>query len=436
MADCITIATDLSFKDQITELAAHLSRSLPNADAAAIREFVGEFESKASAEGADQKAIVKSVVDKFAELNGGLEGAKESEVESSHFLLQHVLSSVYEQGSEEYDQAVKNVNEAVRKGAQEATKHTRAEAGSRVLINTYNYLPATSHLRPSTLLALMSLLSTTLDLSALPLPTFTLIPALASWNIPSAEKVEFLGTAAQLYSSFGDLSKALELITLALKESVEPALVEKAVLLSVAVPTKFELDDVLAIQGVPAQLGQTKSLVELFEGDEIEAIEKGKKWAAANASLVEGAGIEGFTGENILRKLRLIALVALCEKNETRELGYAPIAKALGIEESEVETWVIDAVRSKLIVARISQPLSIIRIQSISSTTSSSRRFGPAEWQLLEKRLQQWKKSVGEARQVVEEAEQVAQQGLGQQRRNNGGKRREDKREKDEKDEE
>lgn len=43
-----------------------------------------------------------------------------------------------------------------------------------------------------------------------------------------------------------------------------------------------------------------------------------------------------------MRKLRLIALVALCAKSETRQLEYAPIAKALAIEESEVETWVID----------------------------------------------------------------------------------------------
>ncbi|KIR69249.1 eukaryotic translation initiation factor 3 subunit M [Cryptococcus bacillisporus CA1280] len=441
MADCITIAPELSFKDQITELAAHLSRSLPNADnQVAVKEFVQGYENQvATEEGKDdvedakKKQVVKSIVDKFVELKGGLEAAKESEVESSHFLLQHVLSTTFDQASEEYVQAVKDVNEAVKKGAQETTKITRAEAASRVLKNTYNFLPSNSPIRPSTLLALMSLLASTLDLSALPLPTSTLLPALSSWSIPSSEKVSFLTTASGLYQSTGNLAKALELLTLALKESVEPTVVEKAVLLALAVPNRFELDDVLAVQGVKEQLGKVQGVAELFEGDEIEAIEKGKKWAAENVSLIEGAGIPGFTSETILRKLRLIALVALCAKSETRQLEYAPIAKALAIEESEVETWVIDAVRSKLIVARISQPQSLIRIQSISSLTASSRRFGPNEWQLLEKRLEQWKKSVNEARQVVEEAELVAQQGLGQQRR--GGKRREEKKEKEEKEE-
>lgn len=55
-----------------------------------------------------------------------------AEVESSHFLLQHVLSTTFDQTSEEYAQAVKDVNEAVKKGAQETTKITRAEAASRV----------------------------------------------------------------------------------------------------------------------------------------------------------------------------------------------------------------------------------------------------------------------------------------------------------------
>lgn len=136
----------------------------------------------------------------------------------------------------------------------------------------------------------MSLLASTLDLSALPLPTSTLLPALSSWSIPSSEKVSFLTTASGLYQSTGNLAKALELLTLALKESVEPTVVEKAVLLALAVPNRFELDDVLAVQGVKEQLGKVQGVAELFEGDEVEAIEKGKKWAAENVSLIEGAG--------------------------------------------------------------------------------------------------------------------------------------------------
>lgn len=74
-----------------------------------------------------------------------------------------------------------------------------------------------------------------------------------------------------------------------------------------------------------------------------------------------------------------------------------------------------------MIKARLSQPNSLVKIQSVSS--AGTRRFGSEEWQTLERRLQEWKKSVAEARSVIAEAEAVAAQGpiTHQQRNNNGG---------------
>ncbi|WVR03070.1 hypothetical protein IAU60_000059 [Kwoniella sp. DSM 27419] len=427
MADCVPIAPELPFKQQIVELAAHLSRSFPNPDQTSSREFVNSFESQLTAEGEGEasddrkKEVVKSLVGRLGELNGGLEGTKESEVESAHLLLQYVLASTFGNESDEYRSSVKTAVEAVQKGAEASNKQARVDVALRILSNTYNYVPASSPLRPTVLLSLLSLLAHSADISTLPLSTSTLTAALSQWSVSSSEKVSFLVSASELYQSTGDLAKALEVLTLALKESVDPKIVEKAVLLNLAVPTKFELDEVLKVQGVKEQLGKSAEVVELFEGDEVEAVEKGKKWAAANGSWIEGAGIAGFTAESVVRKLRLIALLSLAAKSETRQLEYAPIAQALGIDEADVEAWVIDAIRSKLITARISQPLSLIRIQSISSLSSSARRFGSSEWQLLEKRLSEWKKSVAEARQVIEEAQAVAQQPVNQQQRRQGG---------------
>ncbi|OCF41054.1 eukaryotic translation initiation factor 3 subunit M [Kwoniella heveanensis CBS 569] len=429
MADCIPIGPELSFSQQILELATHISRSLP---AAEQREFVGTYEAQVKVEGEgdvpeDKRAdVVKSLVGKLVELKGGLEGLKESDVESSHLLLQYVLSNTYAVDSDDYRNSVKQVADAVQKGAEASNRQARVDVAAKILNNTYNFLAPSSPLRPTVLLSLLTLLAHSSDISVLPLTTSTLTLALSQWSISSAEKVSFLTSAADLYQSIGDLSKALEILTIALRESVDAKIVDKAVLLNLAVPNKFELDEVLNIQGVKEQLGKAAEVVALFEGDEVEAVEKGKKWAAANGSWVEGAGIPGFTADSVLRKLRLIALLSLCAKAETRQLEYAPVAKALGVEEAEVEAWVIDAIRSKLITARISQPLSLIRIQSISSLSTSSRRFGPSEWQLLEKRLGEWKKSVSEARQVVEEAQNVAAQPVNQyqqQRRGGGGKR-------------
>ncbi|KAK6904685.1 hypothetical protein I204_06716 [Kwoniella mangroviensis CBS 8886] len=442
MADCIPIAPELPFRQQVIELASHLARSLPNSDQASYREFVGSYESQVNKEGeedvaAEQKTgIVKSLVAKVGELKGALDGLKESDVENSHLLLQYTLSTTFDPSTEEYSSSVKNVVEAVKKGGEASGKQSRVDVASRILNNTYNYLPSTSSLRPTVLLSLFSLLSTSSDISILPLSSEVLSKSISQWAISSKEKVDFLLSLSQLYLSASELNKALDVLIIALKESVDTKIVEKAILVNLAISDKFELDEILKIQGVKENLGNAKSVVDLFEGDEIENVKKGQEWANSNAAWVEGAGISGFTVESVVRKVRLVALLALAARSETRQLEYAPIAKALGIDESEVEAVVIDAVRSKLLSARISQPLSLIKTQSISTLSSSTQRFGSNEWKLLEKRLNEWKVSVTEARSVVEEAQKLAEQPLsgsgGDKRRGGGGGGKRDNRQREE----
>ncbi|WWC90202.1 uncharacterized protein L201_005135 [Kwoniella dendrophila CBS 6074] len=417
MADCIPIAPELPFRQQVIELASHLARSLPNADQSSYRDFVGTYEGqvKENEEISDEqkKEIVTSLVGKVGELKGALDGLKEADVESSHLLLQYTLATTFDPSSEEYSTSVKNVVEAVKKGGEASGKQSRVDVASRILNNTYNHLPISSALRPFVLISLLSLLSTSSDLSVLPLSSSTLKSSLKQWSISSSEKVDFLTKASDLYTSYGDLNKSLEILLIALTESIDQRIIEKSILINLSIQSKFELDDILKIQGVRENLdSKSKSLIGLFESpDEVGGqVQKSQQWAKENASWIESAGIPGFTADSVVRKLRLIALHSLAAKSETRQLEYAPIAQALSIDESDVEAWVIDAVRSKLISARISQPLSLIKIQSISSLSSSTNKFGGEEWKLLEKRLNEWKKSVNEARQVVDEAQKLSEQ--------------------------
>ena len=123
--------------------------------------------------------------------------------------------------------------------------------------------------------------------------------------------------------------------------------------------------------------------------------------------------------------MRLIALTTLCARSTSKQISYSEVSKALSIPETEVEAWVIDgtssalpinrssltrtAIRANLLKARLSQPASLIKIQSVAS--AGTRRFGSEEWQTLERRLQEWKKQVSEARSVIADAEAVAAQG-------------------------
>jgi len=155
---------------------------------------------------------------------------------------------------------------------------------------TYNSLPANSPLRPTTLLALLSVLSLAEDLDALTITPSSLQTSLNQWAVPSAEKIKFLTEASETYKSANLLSKALELVLLALNTEVSESLAEKAVVLTLANETKFDLSEVLKTQGVSAKIsGKAAELVKLFtEADELDAVSQGQTWAQSNESYLSG----------------------------------------------------------------------------------------------------------------------------------------------------
>jgi len=77
----------------------------------------------------------------------------------------------------------------------------------------------------------------------------------------------------------------------------------------------------------------------------------------------------------------------------------------------------MSAIRENLLKARISQPTASIRILSVSSV--ATRQFGSSEWQLLEKRLNEWKKAVTDVQAVIVDAQALAAQGPATNRPNN-----------------
>ncbi|RSH79909.1 uncharacterized protein EHS24_009577 [Apiotrichum porosum] len=415
MSDCVAIAPELAFRQQIAETLQHASRSMATAEQVAARELLNTFDVQLKDDNeATRQDIVRKVTDAYVATNGALEAAKEGEVESSHLLLQHILSTNFDVKGEEYASLVKSVLEAVRVGGEAAAvagRTAKLEAASRVLNNTYNYIAPESPLRLAALLALVQVLGASDDLSTLPLPSATVSAALAQWSVSDADKVSFLTTAAAVYESAGDLATALSLTLLSLERSLVAATAEHALALALAQPNRFELDDLLKVQGArDALTGKATELVALFvEDDELEAVAKATAWAAANAAYVSGLGVTGLDVDAVLRKVRLVALTTLAARSATKQISYADIAKALAVDEVDVEAWVIDAIHAKLLQARLSQPLSTVRIISVSS--HGTRRFGPEEWQLLERRLTEWKSAVTDARQVVDDAESLAAQG-------------------------
>uniref|UniRef100_K3WBJ5 Eukaryotic translation initiation factor 3 subunit M n=1 Tax=Globisporangium ultimum (strain ATCC 200006 / CBS 805.95 / DAOM BR144) TaxID=431595 RepID=K3WBJ5_GLOUD len=86
------------------------------------------------------------------------------------------------------------------------------------------------------------------------------------------------------------------------------------------------------------------------------------------------------------------------------EIAYAVVAKALVIKEDEVEQWVVKAITSNVVSAKIDQ---LKRTVVISRTLQ--RGFGAVEWKEIDVKLQVYKKNVGALLEVVRSARQAHQ---------------------------
>lgn len=427
MADCVAILPDFTFAERIHELSAFYARALPSAEqqawaASIVDKAAAAEESKSEKE---QQLVVSDVVKGVQQGTGAFE-APERDLEQAYLLLFSVVIATFasndEASAKEYQTVIDTVVKASKAMANAGQKGlAKSEVGYRIMTNAYNLLPSTSPLRPRTLLALLSLLSADL-LPSLSLSISQIEQYIFEWSISDSDRVQWLKDVAAVYETGISTSaapsaatttqlkeKSLELRVLALTVvavkglGIDASAVEKTIGAALSVPARFDISGVLSINGVRQSLqGDVKELVALLEGDGETAgdLKKATAWVESKGQWLESIGV---SAAEITRKLRLLALTSLCAKSQSKDIKYADIAAGLDIPVKEVERWVIDAIASNLLQARLAQPTQSLRVQSVYS-----RSFGKAEWVLLEKRLGEWKTALDEVRAVVDDALKVS----------------------------
>jgi len=92
--------------------------------------------------------------------------------------------------------------------------------------------------------------------------------------------------------------------------------------------------------------------------------------------------------EECTRHMRLLSLCSLATEHE--EVPYAAIATTLRVDPSEVEVWVIAAVSSGLLSAKMDQLQGVVMVERCAV-----RRFGMEQWRAIQSRLDSWKRNVG-----------------------------------------
>jgi translation initiation factor 3 subunit M len=147
-------------------------------------------------------------------------------------------------------------------------------------------------------------------------------------------------------------------------------------------------------------------LLNIFVKDDLDSF---LDFAEKNALFLQELDIDK---DRAADKMRLLTFASL--GIESQDLSYQVIARALKIEESEVEEWVIRAISSGLVDAKINQLRSFVSVYR-----STQRMFTREEWQPLSERINSWKENIGnlltslrETRQASAEAATEALSGL------------------------
>jgi len=138
-------------------------------------------------------------------------------------------------------------------------------------------------------------------------------------------------------------------------------------------------------------------LLQIFQEGKLEDFEAFVK--GNEATLSEN----GLSKDDCIRHMRLLSLCSLAAEHE--EIPYSAIASTLHVDDSEVENWVIAAVSSGLLSAKMDQLQKVVMVESCVV-----RKFGIEQWKSLQTRLSAWKKNVKGVLDGLEKS-QAMQQG-------------------------
>ena len=224
----------------------------------------------------------------------------------------------------------------------------------------------------------------------------------AEWKLTEEQQKELWGVifdahAADSRTSFEcalkyfSLHKAADLSSQA---SLKERLVQ-GLLITVRSPDLFRCDE-LSQLAVVQQLSSDAKLAPLHEllgtmarGTYAEylAFSKG---APAQALLKEHA----LPVDALATKMRLLTLVSL--GHASKELSYKAIAEALQVQVSDVEAWVLQAIASGLMTAKMDQ----VR-ETVAISMCAERDFGKQQWERLHGSLVDWRDSIRSLLEVM-----------------------------------
>lgn len=103
-----------------------------------------------------------------------------------------------------------------------------------------------------------------------------------------------------------------------------------------------------------------------------------------NKDFIESLGL---SHEKSLQKMRLLTFMQIAEK--VKEIKFENIETELQLEPEEVEGFIVDVLRTKLVKAKVDQVNKKVYV-----TSTMHRTFGKQQWSMLRNILTKWKENL------------------------------------------
>lgn len=151
-----------------------------------------------------------------------------------------------------------------------------------------------------------------------------------------------------------------------------------------------------AVQALESQDTILFGLLQIFQEGKLSDYNQFIQKNGGNEAALLGS--YGLDPDTCRRNMQILSLCSLASEHE--EIPYSVVAETLQLKDSEsqVETWVIAAVGSGLLQAKMDQLSKTVMVER-----SVVRRFDMQQWKILQSRLHSWKKNVGGILQVLKE---------------------------------
>jgi len=157
---------------------------------------------------------------------------------------------------------------------------------------------------------------------------------------------------------------------------------QRCIIASLADPNTFLFDHLLNLK--PVKTLEKELIHDLLKIFVFEKLDVYIKFYETNKDFVTGLGLKH--REN-MRKMKLLSFMQLAENRS--EISFAEIQHSIQIKDDEVEEFLIDVIKTKLVRAKIAQGDGVVYVSS-----TMHRTFGPGDWQQLHQLLTQWKSNI------------------------------------------